>query len=227
MADSVGSRTPEARRDARGAAAAYTDPSGARGSVSRGRFLTGATVGLGGLIGLAIGVPSVAFAFGPAFTGEEWYWVDIGPVENWKVEEGGGYTPVTFVRTPDGGDLERRVAFIKRQKEDVADPEAFVAVSNICMHLGCPVQATARGFACPCHGGQYDTAGERTAGPPIRPLNRFETKVENDHLYVGRVFATKVEGSGDSRRVVITDTWKDPGQPVEGLLSFLYPAPPR
>ena len=33
--------------------------------------------------------------------------------------------------------------------------------------------AAAAGFGCPCHGGQYDTEGNRTAGPPVaraRPL---------------------------------------------------------
>ena len=29
------------------------------------------------------------------------------------------------------------------------------------------------GFGCPCHGGAYDTEGNRTAGPPVRSLDRF------------------------------------------------------
>ena len=32
----------------------------------------------------------------------------------------------------------------------------------------------------------------RTAGPPVRPLNRVDHRVENGHLFVGRVFASKV-----------------------------------
>ena len=75
------------------------------------------------------------------------------------------------------------------------------------------------GFQCPCHGGQYDLQGRRTAGPPVRPLNRFECKVENGDLLIGRPFACKEENG----QVVMTSEWKDPGQPVQGLLSFLYP----
>jgi nitrite reductase/ring-hydroxylating ferredoxin subunit len=85
------------------------------------------------------------------------------------------------------------------------------------------VVGTSNGFGCPCHGGNYDSEGKRIAGPPIRPLNRFEYKVEEGNLYIGRAFATKEEDG----RVVVTDEWKDPGQPTSGLLSILYPAPPR
>ena len=212
------SRSQNESQDATGAAVgAYADPASARAAVSRGRFLTGVTMGLGGLIGAAITVPVVGFALGPAFDGEEWYWVDLGPLETYKEGEK-SFTPVRFQRTPDGGNLARRVAFVRR---DAA--EDFTVVSNTCMHLGCPVQASAVGFACPCHGGQYDTEGRRTAGPPVRPLNRYEHKVEKGHLLIGRVFASKEEGG----KVVMSDVWKNPGEPVQGLLSFLYPAPPR
>ena len=99
--------------------------------------------------------------------------------------------------------------------------EEFTIISNVCMHLGCPVQFKSTNFACPCHGGQYDTEGIVTAGPPVRPLNRFEYKVEDGTLYVGRPFATQdVDG-----KVVMTDTFKLPGAPVGGLLGWLYPSP--
>jgi Rieske Fe-S protein len=228
VADSTGSRTATAEQSRqRAAAGGYTNPGSAKGAVSRSVFLSGVTAGLGGLIGAAVAVPAIGFAMGPSFSGEDWYWVDIGPVDRYPFsqdEKARNYTPVTFERTPDGGDLERRVAFVRRNRENAADEGAFSVVSNVCMHLGCPVQANNLGFSCPCHGGQYNREGVRTAGPPVRPLNHFEYQVENDHLYVGRVFATKEVGEG---KVEMTDTWKDPGQPVEGLLSILYPAPPR
>jgi hypothetical protein len=61
-----------------------------------------------------------------------------------------------------------------------------------------------------------------TAGPAVRPLNRFEYKVDNGQLLVGRPFATEdVDGE-----VVMTDQFKLPGEPVGGLLGWLYPVPP-
>jgi menaquinol-cytochrome c reductase iron-sulfur subunit len=203
----------------RAAASSYGIPESARAALSRSKFLTGATVGVGGLIGAAVAVPAIGFAFGPSFGGEKWYWTDLGPADNANFKEG-SFTPVVFERGP-AGDLDRRVVFVRREAANA--PEPFTLVSNTCMHLGCPVQSTKVGFSCPCHGGQYDTEGRRIAGPPVRPLNRYQYRVENGHLYVGRPFATKEEGG----KVVLTDTWKDPGEPVEGLLSILYPSPPR
>ncbi len=63
----------------------------------------------------------------------------------------------------------------------LASDAMFVVFSNRCMHLGCPVLATSVGFGCPCHGGQYDTQGKRTAGPPIRPLDRFQWEIKNQN----------------------------------------------
>jgi Rieske Fe-S protein len=209
--------TPAGTHDAALAAGAYVDPASARAAVSRGKFLTGVTLGLGGLIGAAITVPVIGFALGPSFQGEKWYWVDLGSVEQYAV---GKFTTVIFESAPDTGYIDRRVAFVR--KETSGNPP-FTVISNTCMHLGCPVQANPSGFACPCHGGQYDTQGRRTAGPPVRPLNRYEAMVENNNLYIGRAFACELQNGN----VVMTSEWKDPGQPVQGLLSFLYPPVPR
>jgi hypothetical protein len=88
------------------------------------------------------------------------------------------------------------------------------------MHLGCPVQPTGTGFSCPCHGGQYDQEGRVTGGPPVRPLNRFETTVDdNGHLVLGQLYA--MDESLKRQQL------KGPGQPVDGILSYLYPDAPQ
>jgi len=198
----------------RAGASSYSDVNDPRAVISRSKFLTGATAALGGLIGVAIAVPAVGYVLGPSFTKEDWYWASFGAVDNPAFKEG-EYQPVVFERG-DLGELDRRVAFVRRD-----GAEEFTIISNICMHLGCPVQFKVTNFACPCHGGQYDTEGIRTAGPPNRPLNRFEYKVENGQLLVGRPFATKeVDG-----QVVMTDSFKLPGTPTSGLMSWLYPTP--
>ena len=216
MADSPGDGSQQGH-----AAGAYADPGSAQAAVSRSRFLTGATIGIGGIIGAAVAVPVVAVAVGPAFAAEDWYWTNLGEIDLYTAKPG-TYVPVVFHRKPGEDPLDRRVVFV-RYNGDSPPPgdDEWTLVSNTCMHLGCPVVGTALGFACPCHGGQYDTEGRVTAGPPARPLNRFEYKVENNVLYVGRVFAQKLNARDE---VVSTGTWKAPGQPTNGILSYLYPS---
>jgi Rieske Fe-S protein len=51
-------------------------------------------------------------------------------------------------------------------------PDAPVALSLECTHLGCRVAAAPHGFACPCHGSRFDTGGRPIAGPARAALRR-------------------------------------------------------
>jgi Rieske Fe-S protein len=52
--------------------------------------------------------------------------------------------------------------------------------SATCTHLGCQVlwDAEAKHFKCPCHGGVYGASGEVLNGPPPRPLDVIEARVD-------------------------------------------------
>ena len=63
------------------------------------------------------------------------------------------------------------------------------------MHLGCPVryvQASQR-FICPCHGGVYDFQGIVVGGPPVRPLDRFYTRIRDGIVEVGPRYSVNTE----------------------------------
>jgi Rieske Fe-S protein len=62
----------------------------------------------------------------------------------------------------------------------------YVAMSNICTHLACRVRwiSDREQFFCPCHNAIFDKEGNVVAGPPPRPLDRYETKVEDGQLYI-------------------------------------------
>jgi menaquinol-cytochrome c reductase iron-sulfur subunit len=200
------------------AQAADVDAASARAALNRGRFLAGATIGVGAVMSAVIAVPALGFVLAPVFKSGEFWDIDLGPTSNFPV--GDKYTVVTFEREPnDTSGIQRRVAFVRQKPEGT-----FTAISNTCMHLGCPVRAFTGSFGCPCHGGQYDAEGRRTAGPPVRPLNRFLTKVVNGHLILGELMATEsVDANGKATLVQL----KGPGQPVDGILSFLYPDAPQ
>ena len=60
---------------------------------------------------------------------------------------------------------------------------------------GCPVRfvEAAGRFICPCHGGVYDFRGQVDGGPPVRPLDRFYTRVRNGRLEIGPRFSVNRE----------------------------------
>jgi len=66
------------------------------------------------------------------------------------------------------------------------DGRDYLAMSNICTHLGCRARwiAEREQFFCPCHNGVFDKHGYVVSGPPPRPLDEFETKIEDGNLYI-------------------------------------------
>ncbi len=214
----------------------------------RSRFLEGATLGLGGVIGGLITVPVLGFAVAPAFVGQHSHQIDIGPLSNFPE---GKYNLATFFLDPGAGEVSRRTAFIRNNGLLGGEP-SFTIISNRCAHLGCPVQPNgpvfdsqqsvvkggngqmvtiipalpAGGFGCPCHGGQYDPEGNRTAGPPVRALDRYQYSIRNGHLWLGRTYSvSRVDGTGKDARIHQYDL-RGPGQHVKGIEGWFYPVEP-
>jgi len=64
--------------------------------------------------------------------------------------------------------------------------EKFTAFSVHCTHLGCPVRwiPGANLFMCPCHGGVYYRDGTVAAGPPPRPLFRYDVRLVRGRVQI-------------------------------------------
>ena len=56
----------------------------------------------------------------------------------------------------------------------------FSALSLVCTHLGCTVEANAGGFACPCHASRFDADGEVTHGPADKSLHSLRMEISKD-----------------------------------------------
>jgi Rieske Fe-S protein len=216
----------------------------------RSVFLEGATLGLGAVIGGVVAVPALGFMVAPAFVGQKAKSVDVGPLEDFPE---GQYTITTFLRNPAEGEVTRRTAYV-RNNGIVDNVPNFTIISNRCAHLGCPVQPggpifedkkktantgegeevtiipmlPAGGFVCPCHGGAYDQEGNRVAGPPVRALDRYEFEVRDGHLILlGTYSVAHVKGTGGNAEIE-KYVLQDPGEPVRGIESWMYPIqPPR
>ena len=150
--------------------------------INRKDFLGIATLAIGGVISFILGIPAVAYILGPALKkANDQDWIALGSTS--KVELG---VPTLFTAT-----VEQTAGWITNQQELTfyvltENGRDFVAMSNICSHLGCRVRwvEDETQFFCPCHNAVFDKAGEVVAGPPPAPLDRFEVKVENDQLFV-------------------------------------------
>jgi Rieske Fe-S protein len=219
----------------------------------RSTFLEGATLGIGGLIGGIVTVPVAGFALLPAFVGQKKHEVDLGPISDFQ--EGQWYV-ATFTVDPKEGEVSRRTAFVRNNgslKQAGGDVPSFTIISNRCAHLGCPVQANGpsgeilgmktikqktangtvtlsptvpAGFGCPCHGGQYDTEGNRTAGPPVRALDRYDYLVKDGRIVLTSSYSvSKVDGTGAQAKI---HKYKlvGPGEHVDGPEQWFYPINP-
>jgi menaquinol-cytochrome c reductase iron-sulfur subunit len=210
----------------------------------RGAFLSVATVGVGAAIGAAVTLPVLGFAVLPSFTGAgiETFDVDLGPISNFPE---GTYVIATFLEDPEQGEVTRRTAFVRNNGFTEDGVPSFTTLFSRCVHLGCPVQPNgpideearqdvngvelrpvlAASFGCPCHGGLYDGEGNRTAGPPVRSLDRFEFSIKNGNLVLGRLFSVgDVEGTG-AKAKIMRYYQAYPGVHVDGPEKWLYPIP--
>ncbi len=150
--------------------------------LGRRNFLAIATGAIGAVIGVVIAIPAVAYVVGPALqrkTSENW--VRLGPIS--KVELG---TPTLYKTT-----VESQTGWIVTEGEIsvyvlTEDGRDYIALSNVCTHLGCRVRwiTDQEQYFCPCHNAAFDKIGLVVSGPPPRPLDRYETKVEDDQLYI-------------------------------------------
>jgi menaquinol-cytochrome c reductase iron-sulfur subunit len=213
----------------------------------RSRFLEGATLGLGGLIGVIVTLPAAGFAILPGFLKQKAHKVDLGPITDFEENK---WKVVTFIRDPSQGEISRRTAFVRNNGLLDGVP-SFTIISNRCAHVGCPVQPggpvfqkqektiktrngavlitpvlPAAGFICPCHGGSYDQEGNRIAGPPVRGLDRYEFDIVDGRLVLGNLYSVgKVEGSGKTARIKRYEL-TGPGQHVDGPEAWFYPLQP-
>jgi menaquinol-cytochrome c reductase iron-sulfur subunit len=190
-------------------------------TVTRRRFMTGATHATGAIAASAFILPAVGFALGPLFEKTPVRWEDVGPAGDFPDDT---YIPRIFTETPGIGEAGKTTAYIRKHNPKLDGPiqkpeqfGAFIAISTRCMHLGCPVRYTdaAQRFICPCHGGVYGFQGERVGGPPVRPLDRFYTRVVNGRLEVGPRYSVNSELKRFQPR--------DPGEPLDGIGKYMYP----
>jgi menaquinol-cytochrome c reductase iron-sulfur subunit len=191
-------------------------------TVTRRRFMNLGAQGAGIVATAAFALPALGFALGPIFSRVPFDWQPIGPPSHFPDDT---YTVAVITIVQGIGEAGKSIAYVRARNpaidtEPLDQYDHFVALSSRCMHLGCPVRfvAAASRFICPCHGGVYDFRGIVAGGPPVRPLDRFYTRLNPSTglVEIGPRYSVNSELQRFSPR--------DPGQPLDGIGQYLYPA---
>jgi len=187
-------------------------------SMTRRKVFAVAGQALGGLAGAAIVLPALGFAIAPIFDQPEEDWQAVGPLDDFVPET---YVPRVITIVQGIGEAGKTTVYVRQGSADLdEDPDSYVAMSTRCAHLGCPVRfvQAAGNFICPCHGGVYGFQGQVIGGPPVRPLDRFQTRVVDDFVEIGPRYSVTSQLEPVRAR--------DPGEFTGGVWEYLYPPRP-
>jgi Rieske Fe-S protein len=191
-------------------------------TITRRRLMTGTANVAGAVAASAFLLPALGFALGPVFEKNNELWQAVGPPEDFPETT---YVPKVITIVAAIGQAGKATTYVRKRNEkvDTDKPDQynqFVAISTRCMHLGCPVRyvEAAERFICPCHGGVYGFTGKVDGGPPVRPLDRFYTRVRNGQVEIGPRYSVNSKLERFSPR--------DPAEPLDGIGQYLYPSRP-
>jgi menaquinol-cytochrome c reductase iron-sulfur subunit len=185
----------------------------------RAAFIVGGQA-LAGAATVVVLLPVVGFSLAPIFDRPKERWEAVGSPDDFTADT---YRQAVITQVEDVGDSGKTTVYIRKAipEEPFNEEEGtFVAISTRCAHLGCPVRyfPSAGNFICPCHGGVYDFEGKVIGGPPVRPLDRFQTRISGGQVEVGPRYSVTSQLEPVRAR--------DPGEFTGGIWEYLYPPRP-
>lgn len=159
-------------------------PSPSVASTRRG-FLGTLTFVLGGAIAALASVPVLGGVLSPLRRPKEADAVPPIPVGNVADFRVGVPRRVELVRAVEDAWSRSEGATVGAAWVTRRADGGFTALSTVCPHLGCGVNANAQGgFSCPCHTSSFAPTGERLAGPAPRGLDALTVEVRGDTVLV-------------------------------------------
>ncbi|OGQ05805.1 MAG: hypothetical protein A2W61_05580 [Deltaproteobacteria bacterium RIFCSPLOWO2_01_44_7] len=158
-------------------------------TMDRRKFLELAIYGLGSVVGISLLAPIATYFLSPAWKKHIEDWVLLGETKKIPV---GKPTKIEFIQRRKDGWMtveEKRTAWVLTR-----DGKEFTVFDPRCTHLGCPYRwdEAKEKFLCPCHAAVFDVDGQVISGPPPRPLDRYDVKVEAGKLWMLPTLKEKV-----------------------------------
>lgn len=150
--------------------------------VGRRHFLTGIIGVVAGAVATLVGLPAIGYVVSPSLKKQnQSQWLTVGPVGGLILGKPTGFPFARKIKDGWTETTQTGVAFAVTH--DGQDVKVF---SDVCTHLGCRVSwhEDRQMFISPCHNGLFSVDGEVLGGPPPRPLDQFQTKIENGQLQI-------------------------------------------
>ena len=150
-------------------------------AISRRKFFMRLSLGLAGLSAAVAAIPVISAVLAPLLESKVEKWRTVGKLNDFKINTTNLVTFINADPEPYAGITAKSAAWLRRSSD-----ASFIAFAANCTHLGCPVrwQKDAHLFMCPCHGGVYYADGSVAAGPPPKPLTRYQVRVFNDEVQI-------------------------------------------
>jgi menaquinol-cytochrome c reductase iron-sulfur subunit len=150
----------------------------------RRTFLTQVAGAVATFIGVVVGLPALAYLGAPLARKETAHWVAVGPANSFS--PGAPKLVSVAISRADGWRqiVETRTAWVS-----ISQAGEIIVFNGRCTHLGCAYGWQTQGrnagmFFCPCHDGTYTQDGTVVSGPPPRPLDELQSRIEADQLQI-------------------------------------------
>ncbi|NJD01920.1 MAG: ubiquinol-cytochrome c reductase iron-sulfur subunit [Ruminiclostridium sp.] len=150
-------------------------------NISRRKFLS---YSIGGIAAAVVGsllYPLAGFTASPALSAGKEEWIAIGNIKDFVLNE-----PMKVEYSYKKQDGWMTVEQKRNCWVVAKDGESFDIFDPRCTHLGCAYhwEKDKNQFYCPCHGGKFDISGKVLGGPPPRPLDRVDFKIDGEKLLI-------------------------------------------
>ena len=153
-------------------------------SDGRRTFFLTVLYGLWAVIVLALSVPAAIYLFFPPRIRKEDDWAEAGDITRMVPN-----SPVEMVFRRNRTDGWRILSEKSTAWAVKLDNGQVIAFAPQCTHLGCAYHwdDPKKQFLCPCHNSVFSIDGKVISGPAPRPLDRYESKIENNKLVLGPI----------------------------------------
>jgi Rieske Fe-S protein len=160
-----------------------TDGAEASGQTRRAFYLA-VIYALGGIISLALAIPTAVYLLVAPRAPKDTGWIDAGDISQLTP---GTPLELTFQESRIDGwrpETEKKTAWVVKTSDN-----KVLAFGPQCTHLACAYhwEMSQNKFLCPCHGSEFAIDGKVLMGPAARPLDQYQTKIENNRLQIGEL----------------------------------------